>query len=99
MAGGREAHALHFDLAFRAWLSVGQGIVAVVASLHAAQLFAAGIKQKNPGAPNGIALLIGDDAAHFAPRRHALRIDIAGVVSRATQAAAAELAGELALLQ
>src|SRR5438477_1917716 len=99
MSGGSEAHALHFDLAFGAWLSMGQSIAAVVASLHAAQLFAAGIKQRNPGAPNGIALLIGDDAAHFAARRHALGIVVARVVTRAAQAAATELAGELALLQ
>src|SRR5437660_1516569 len=99
MAGGRETHALHFDLAFRAWLSMGQSIAAVVASLHAAQLFTAGIKQRNPGAPNGIALLIGDDAAHLAARWYALWIVVASVITRAAQAAATEPAGELALLQ
>src|SRR5438094_1325659 len=99
MAGGRETHALHFDLAFRAGLSIGQSIAAVIASLHAAQLFTAGIKQRNPGAPNGIALLIGDDAAHLAAHRYALGTVVARVVTRTAQAAATEPAGELALLQ
>src|SRR5438309_11431532 len=99
MAGGRETHALHFDLAFRAWLSMGQSIAAVVASLHAAQIFTAGIKQRNPGAPNGLALLIGDYAAHLAARRSALGIVVARVVTRTAQAAPTAPADELALHQ
>src|SRR5439155_4280257 len=68
-------------------------------SFHAAQLLTAGIMQRNPGAPNGIALLIGDDAAHLAARRYTLWIVVARVVTRTAQAAATEPAGELALLQ